>query len=538
MGVANNGQAPIVKLVQADPALLETATPGSNGPGSLGEVLSHPAPSAVVTTADLAPVRFETELGDIHDVVLDLETPSSLPKQVTISAAHDLRAFAALISTYQCIDADCPQIVSAANVIDLTRSQLLSGLNFFGDGHAEVVAGGDLNLADSSGIQFFQGTAPQAGGLLDLAVGGDLEMTLSKILTYNGAPISIHGLQGADSPVGGSVDVGTNERPPLDVFGDIFGIVTLAGGGITIHANGDVNVNESRVATLSGGDITIESVHGDINAGSGARNEQVEFPIALRDQDGNIIIDPVTGKPIYRIIYVPGSGIFTFHPDDPNPLPPYPEPPPLPLTPLQRALVMRVIYESTVGHEIPVALVAKYQGVLQDVANAWEDDYNEIIDEFTKDWKLGDITLTALEGDVVVPAAGIRGKNIRIKAKNLTLLGGQIVGNLIVDVNNIAGNQNAITGPLTGSTGALSVVPSPTSAAGLSGLSGSTGSLSSSVTSMTSTVAETVQEEAAGGGGAAASSGGKEGASDKKKVRNVRLKHGVTIEVEVKEAQP
>jgi len=537
MGVTQNGQTPIVKLVQSDPAALETANLAS-----LLSVLNAPAPSGVVTTAALVPVRFETTLGDIHDLVLDLRTPSSLPKEVTIASGHDITSFAGLISAYQCVDGDCPQIVSAADTFDMTRPQLttgvVSGVTFYGNGHGEVAAGGDLNLADSDGIRFFQGTAAGPGGLLDLAVGGDLQMTSSRILTYNGASILIRGPQGADSPVGGSVDVGSDASLPLSTI--LYGILTLAGGDITIRSDGNVEVNKSRVATLSGGNIDITSVHGDIDAGSGARDEQVGFVITVLDENGNPVIDPITGNPVQVTIAVPGSGIYTFHPSDPNPLPPYPPPPTLTefMSPAQKLLAALVLKQAISGHDI-AGLEPQDQAAQQQVAKLWSDAYAEIIKQATKDWKLGDIRLTALEGSVVVPPAGIRGKNILIKAKNLKLVGGSIAGNLIVDVGNISGNLHGITGPTFGNLGGSFAVPSPTSSSGLSGLSGSTGSLSSTVTTMTASVADTGQEQATAKAQADAAASGEPGASSAKKTQHsVRLKQGVTIEVEVNEEKP
>ncbi|HUJ78871.1 MAG TPA: hypothetical protein VLY45_00995, partial [Nitrospiria bacterium] len=527
-----------MSFVQADPDLLIWADPAT-----LDQILRAPAPSAPVTMASLAPVRLETQSGDIHDLIMDLRTPSSMPKSVTVSSGHDLTNFAALIAAYQCVDGDCPQTVSAADTIDMTQPQtslLASGVTFFGNGHAEVLAGGDLNLAESSGIEFYQGTASSPGGLLEVGAGGDLKMTLSKIVTYSGASISIHGDGGADIPLGGSVDVGTDTAPILSAA--LFGIMTLNGGDIVIKADGNVEVNSSRVATFGTGNITIESVNGNINAGSGDRKQEVRFAIP--------VIDPVTGQPVLNaqgqqenlIVYVPGSGIFTFDPADPNPLPPYPAAPPLTafMTPSQKLFVTQIFEQVIAGHGIPARLNPHYQSVLQGAYKAWSDDYNEILSEFTKDWKLGDIALTALQGSVVVPPAGIRGKNIAIQAKNLDLIGGAIVGNLSVDVGNITGNRNGIIGPTFGNSGGSFTVPAPTSSSGLSGLTGSTGSLSSTVTTMTASVADTVQDQETKKAEAetAAASGAPGAAPSKSKQHSVRLKQGVTIEVEVTPEKP
>ncbi len=50
-----------------------------------------------------------------------------------------------------------------------------------------------------------------------------------------------------------------------------YGLIALGYGRIDIFAKQNVVVNCSRVLTFSGGDITIWSTLGDINAGRGAR---------------------------------------------------------------------------------------------------------------------------------------------------------------------------------------------------------------------------------------------------------------------------
>jgi hypothetical protein len=105
------------------------------------------------------------------------------------------------------------------------------------------------------------------------------------------------------------------------------GIFTAAGGTINIFAKRDVNVNESRVMTFLGGDITIWSDEGSINAGRGSKTAISALPpqsVPQYDQNGNIIG--------YTTVFSPpsvGSGIraVTY---DPNLVPggPIPIPPP------------------------------------------------------------------------------------------------------------------------------------------------------------------------------------------------------------------
>ncbi len=58
------------------------------------------------------------------------------------------------------------------------------------------------------------------------------------------------------------------------------GIFTAQGGDIDIFANGDVNVNESRIMTFMGGDITVWSDTGSINAGRGSKTAVTASPPA------------------------------------------------------------------------------------------------------------------------------------------------------------------------------------------------------------------------------------------------------------------
>jgi hypothetical protein len=63
------------------------------------------------------------------------------------------------------------------------------GLQFSGQGTARVIAKHDLDLADGRGISLDRSKASDQGGLLDIAVGNDLKMVTSSILSRNGAGI-------------------------------------------------------------------------------------------------------------------------------------------------------------------------------------------------------------------------------------------------------------------------------------------------------------------------------------------------------------
>ena len=94
--------------------------------------------------------------------------------------------------------------------------------------------------------------------------------------------------------------------------GDI-GVITEKGGAIRAIANGDFQVNQSKVITQFGSDIAIWSTTGTIDAGRGSKTAtSVPQRIVQTDVDGNTIIE-VRGV-------AAGSGIRaqTYDPDGPN----------------------------------------------------------------------------------------------------------------------------------------------------------------------------------------------------------------------------
>ncbi|MHB8481548.1 MAG: two-partner secretion domain-containing protein [Nitrospiria bacterium] len=492
-----------------------------------------------------APIFFKTVNGDITHLSFDFSDPV-IQKEVTIASGNDLTDFNAYIEV-PTKDSKAVLIASRdmifANADPLKRP---SGVSFTGEGEGIIRAGRNLDLAGSDGIgdkvsnNVYRTNEVGQSGLMDISVGGALLMTKSKIWTYNGAGIDIHGLNGSDSPAGFilrdqkdengnpiqekvSVDVGSN------VGGNDLGIVTLRGGDIHILAAENVDVNASRVATINGGDIHITSTGGNINAGVGSPDAQVDFTFRVSDGHGNLIDTH---------IQVPGSGIFTFDKDDPKPLPHYP-----PLQPGQMSsrllnLYLELIKQNVLGHDAP-DLNARF---LQEYGT--EGKIQNAI--FRKDWKLGDIFLTAGQ-DVVVPPAGVRGKVVTIKAANLVVLpGGQISGDTNLNVGSIK-NAGAITGPLSGNVGNGSVPVAPSApSSGLGSLSGATGSILSTSASAATVTASEVSNSADKAAEAEPDreEAGKEkndstqsaDNSKRKKhgagMKSLRIKHGVIIDVE------
>lgn len=135
------------------------------------------------------------------------------------------------------------------------------------------------------------------------AYGGDLTLGYSRIYTLDGGDISI-------LVPGGAVDAGFATAPanfteiglirqPSDL-----GIVAVQSGNVDIYSLNDVAVDESRIFTLGGGDITIWSTLGNIDAGNGAKTSVSAPPPTIEvSASGTVTLDFSNA--------VAGSGIRT-----------------------------------------------------------------------------------------------------------------------------------------------------------------------------------------------------------------------------------
>lgn len=130
---------------------------------------------------------------------------------------------------------------------------------------------------------------------------GDINVFSSQLKTDRGGTISIF------AP-GGSVYAGLTKVPAY-VQGSTrkasdLGIFTVNGGAIQSLVKENFLVNLGRVFTLGGGDITLVSQYGDIDAGKGAKTSQATPPPVIKtDANGNTEVD-ISGS-------IAGSGIAT-----------------------------------------------------------------------------------------------------------------------------------------------------------------------------------------------------------------------------------
>jgi filamentous hemagglutinin len=191
----------------------------------------------------------------------------------------------------------------ARNFIEELRAQAGSEEAFF----RKLVTGGNNEEAEALIQKARYETIEPLLGPPSKEKGGDINMTSTQIATnYGKSDIFIFAR--------GEMNVGrstffTNESDVQNT-----GILTSSGGAINIFSNGDVNVNESRVMTFLGGDISVWSDQGNVNAGRGSKT--AINPSAPR----RILIGRVGDRDIYAIAFSPpsvGSGIraLTYDPD-------------------------------------------------------------------------------------------------------------------------------------------------------------------------------------------------------------------------------
>nr|WP_157687278.1 filamentous haemagglutinin family protein [Burkholderia lata] len=140
---------------------------------------------------------------------------------------------------------------------------------------------------------------------------GDLDMRGTTIQTQQGGNVSILG-------PGGQALVGSTSAPPQIVNdkGTVIagpgsmGILTLEKGDVNIFTDRSVLLAQSRIFTEQGGDMTIWSSNGDINAGKGAKSS-ADTPAPQYQCDANhyCMVDArgqVTGAGIATLQSVPG----------------------------------------------------------------------------------------------------------------------------------------------------------------------------------------------------------------------------------------
>jgi hypothetical protein len=135
------------------------------------------------------------------------------------------------------------------------------------------------------------------GADINIALSGYLDIFSTTISAINGGNITI---DAADY-----VNVGLESLTGNDQY--VRGIFTVGPGDVSVVAGGDINVNGSRIAAYDGGNVFVESLNGNVDAGNGSSGS-----VAVQE----IYVDPATYQVYTFSPVIPLSGILamTFPP--------------------------------------------------------------------------------------------------------------------------------------------------------------------------------------------------------------------------------
>jgi len=256
------------------------------------------------------------------------------------------------------------------------------GLSLAGPGNFDVNAN-SMDLGVSGGIRVL---APDAALAAISPYGANLNVTTIGDLTMTSTKISNESLLGqVNVTVGGALDVGGQ----FTTYGDAGapkGIFTASGGNVIVTASGNVNVDSSRIAAYNGGNVTVESLNGDVNAGAGGSG-YVNVTALKLDSSGNL----TTLKS-----QIPGSGI------------------------LATTLSGSDAAEGNITVEALNGSINSSQGGILQIAFNSADTRNSFID-------------LAAGHDIIATGSGVIGYNIQIKAGGN--VDGLIFGSQSVNIN-------------------------------------------------------------------------------------------------------
>lgn len=153
---------------------------------------------------------------------------------------------------------------------------------------AEEAASEEMKDDYSRGFAAIETLFPGSTDAENNPYGGDISLYFSRIYTQDGGDITL-------LTPGGGVNAGLS-ADTLEGFGitkdsSQLGLVTRRGGDIGIVADGDLQVNESRIFAVNDSDIVVWSSNGDIDAGRGAKTA-VSAPTfsVTYDDDGHAYV--------------------------------------------------------------------------------------------------------------------------------------------------------------------------------------------------------------------------------------------------------
>jgi filamentous hemagglutinin family protein len=167
-----------------------------------------------------------------------------------------------------------------------------------------VIQAQSLDLGVTAGVRSLGPGANPALAAIS-ARGADIEITLAGDLTLFSSAIASESSGNIQVQAGGSVLVGSTEVPEDSSVPH--GIYSSGGGDVSVVAQKDIEISGSRIATYNGGNVTVRSETGNIDAGTGGLGY-------VRVDE--VVVDPVSGQTSILTQPIPGSGILaTSFPD-------------------------------------------------------------------------------------------------------------------------------------------------------------------------------------------------------------------------------
>jgi hypothetical protein len=173
------------------------------------------------------------------------------------------------------------------------------GIQTVGPGNNSVLAnyfthGADINIALSGNLDMFSTSIASING-------GNITVDAGVLPIYKNNQLTGYDVINPDAQVnvGSALFTGDN--------GYVRGMFTAGLGNVDVTAGGNISLNGSRIAAYDGGNVTILSLYGSLDAGSGGSGG-----VAVNE----IYVDPVTHKAYNYSPTIPGSGVLatTFPP--------------------------------------------------------------------------------------------------------------------------------------------------------------------------------------------------------------------------------
>ena len=172
-----------------------------------------------------------------------------------------------------------------------------SGFRLGGGGTFNVTAA-SLDLGATAGL-VSEGPAENAALASYFTRGADINVTLANDLNMFSTTISCDNGGNISVSAGGNINLGSTYFTASDAAAR--GIFSTEGGEVSVVAGGDININGSRIAAYDGGDVTVESLQGNVNVGTGGQGSA-----AVEE----IYINPTTRNLSAYTVTIPGDGIL------------------------------------------------------------------------------------------------------------------------------------------------------------------------------------------------------------------------------------